>query len=241
MVKNKEPKVLYQSPLKQREVDNKMKVLVFDFDGTIADSKKLYVDIIRDSLLKASYIYPRSSIIRALGPKLEESLLNIRKFDRKTLKKLSREINGFVTEKAKSLKVCRNVKRTIRKLKKSRKYKIILLTNSVRGFARAFLKNNGMEKDFDIIMGSEDFGTKEDAIKKIARRFKMRTRDIIYVGDREMDFRVARHVGSKIIMPYACSWEKTRIMQRKYSKVRIQNLGKMEKILNSKDYSRSGR
>lgn len=221
--------------LRSRMLDRKpaggLRILVFDFDGTIADTKKLYVDIIRDSLLKASYIYPRSSIIKALGPKLEESLLNIRRFDPKTLKGLSMEINDFVTGKARSLKICKNVKRTIKKLKKSRRYKIILLTNSVGQFAHAFLKHNGMENDFDEVLGSEDFLTKDKALKIIGKKFKVKPRDIIYIGDRVMDYEIAKHVGAKIIMPYACSWEKTRIKQKKYDKVRIQNLGKIEKML----------
>jgi len=208
-----------------------VKILVFDFDGTIADSKKLYVDIIHDSLLKASYIYPRSSIIKALGPKLEESLLNIRKFDKKTLKVLSKEINSFVTKEARSLKICAEVKSTLKRLKKSKKYKIILLTNSVRAFANAFLKKNGLGKDFDAILGSEDFSTKDKALREISRKYHVKREEIMYLGDRAIDYRIAKRVGTRIVMPYACSWEKTRIMQKKYRKVRVKNLGMIDLML----------
>jgi len=207
------------------------KILVFDFDGTITDSKKLYVNILHDSLLKASYLYPRSHIVKALGPKLEQSLLNLKKFDRRTLKKLAKEINSFVTKKAESLRICKNVKSEIHRLKKSGKYRIILLTNSVHAFPVAFLKKNKMMKDFDMILGSEDFTTKEDALKKLAKRFKADIRDITYIGDRVGDFKVAKHVGSRIILPYACSWDKSLIRNKKYSKVRIENLGQIEKMI----------
>ena len=210
------------------------KLLVFDFDGTIADSKRLYVDIIHDSLAKASYIYPRSSIIRALGPKLEGTLLNLKNFDKKTLKKLSEEINDFVTGKAESLKVCPHVKSELRKLSRSGKYRIILLTNSVRAFSIAFLKKNNMLNDFDLILGSEDFIDKPMELRLLANRFKVNIKDIVYVGDRAMDYKLAKHVGSHIILPYACSWDKSKIMSRKYSKVRIENLGKIEEKLNGK-------
>ena len=207
------------------------RILVFDFDGTIADSKKLYVDIIHDSLLKASYIYPRSHIIKALGPKLEGTLLNIRRFDRKTLRKLSSEINDFVIKKAESLKVCKNVKKELHKLRISGKYRIILLTNSAHDFPEAFLKKNNMIKDFDMILGSEDFEDKEGALKGIARRFKAKPEEIVYIGDKIKDYNIARHAGSRIVLPYACSWDKSLIANRKYSKVRIENLGKIEKLL----------
>ena len=209
------------------------KILVFDFDGSIADSKKLYIDIITDSLAKASYIYPRSHIIKALGPKLEDSLLNIRKFDPKTLKKLSREINDFVTQKAESLKVCPHVKSELKKLHKSRKYTIVLLTNSVRAFSIAFLRKNKMLNDFDLILGSEDFMDKPKELRLLAQKFKVRAKDVVYIGDRVMDYRIAKHVGSRIVIPYSCSWDKSRVASKKYSKVRIENLGKIEKLISS--------
>jgi len=209
----------------------KKKILVFDFDGTIADSKKLYVSIIQDSLAKASLIYPRSHIVKALGPKLETSLLNIRKFDKKTLKKLSREINDFVIGKAESLKVCPRVKSELRKLRKSGKYRIVLLTNSVKAFSIAFLKKNKMLDDFDIILGSEDFMDKPKELKELARKFKVKIKDIVYIGDKISDYKIAKQAGSQIILPRACSWDKSEIIDKKYSKVRIENLGKIEKLI----------
>lgn len=207
------------------------RVLVFDFDGTIADSKKLYTDIIHDSLAKASFIYPRSHIVRAMGPKLEGTLLNLQKFDRKTLRKLSREINNFVIDKAESLKVCAHVKSELRKLHRSGKYKIVLLTNSVRAFSIAFLKKNKMLNDFDLILGSEDFMDKPRELRLLAKKFKVKMEDVIYIGDREMDYKIAKSVGAKIILPHVCSWDKSLIMNKKYSKVRIENLGKIEKLI----------
>lgn len=207
------------------------KILVFDFDGTIADSKKLYVDIIHDSLAKASYIYPRSHIVRAMGPKLEGTLLNIQKFDRKTLKKLSKEINDFVIVEAESLKVCVHVKSELRKLHRSGKYKIILLTNSVRAFSIAFLKKNKMLNDFDLILGSEDFMDKPRELKLLAKKYKVGIKDVVYIGDRIMDYKIAKQVGARIVLPHVCSWDKSKIMNKKYSKVRIENLGKIGKLL----------
>jgi len=213
--------------------ENRMarKILVFDFDGTIADSKKLYTDIIHDSLAKASFIYPRSHIVRAMGPKLEGTLLNLRKFDRKTLKKLSKEINDFVIAKAESLKVCANVKSELRKLHRSGKYRIVLLTNSVRAFSIAFLKKNKMLNDFDLILGSEDFMDKPKELRILAKKYKVNIKDLIYIGDRIMDYKIARQVGAGIVLPRVCSWDKSEIMDKKYSKVRIENLGKIEGLL----------
>ena len=117
----------------------KKRVIVFDFDGTIADSKELYVKVIHDSLVKASFIFPRSRIVRAMGPKLEGTLKNLRKFDKKTLRALSREINGWVVSEAEKLRVCPQVKSSLARLKNSGRFRIILLTNSVRHFPMCWL------------------------------------------------------------------------------------------------------
>jgi len=92
------------------------KLVIFDFDGTIADSKKLYVEIIRTSLLKALFLYPKSRIVKALGPKLNATLQNLN-IAPKLRKKLSKEINSWITEKAASLKVCPYAAQTLKKLK----------------------------------------------------------------------------------------------------------------------------
>jgi len=206
----------------------KKKILVFDFDGTIADSKKLYVEVIHDSLLAASFIFPRSRIVKAMGPKLRQTLLNLKRFDQKTLKGLSEEINEWVTREAERLNVCPHVKSSLRRLKRSGRYRTILLTNSVRAFPIAFLKKNGMLRDFDVVLGSEDFDDKEKALRGIAKRFGVKPKEITYIGDKTTDYRIARHVGTKILLPYACSWDKSLIMQKRYSKARISSLDELE-------------
>jgi phosphoglycolate phosphatase-like HAD superfamily hydrolase len=124
-----------------------MKILVFDFDGTIADSKKLYISMIYSSLLEHSLIYPKSHITRALGPKLEATLKRINHFSPDLLQKLKKNINSDIAKKAKSLKLCPYAKETLEKLHE--KNKIILLTNSAGRFAKQVLKHNKILKYFD--------------------------------------------------------------------------------------------
>jgi phosphoglycolate phosphatase len=192
------------------------KVIAFDFDGTIADSKKLYIETIRNSLIKHSFIYPKGHIAKALGPKLEETLRNLDRFSPEMLQKLKKDINDDVTKEAKKLRACPGAKETLKKLQEHGS-KIVLLTNSAGRFAIAFLRKNNMLKYFDNLFYAENFGKKEDALKAIAKRYNTKTRDITYVADKKADVKIAKNAGCRIIVPLACSWDKKMFHGEKYT------------------------
>jgi phosphoglycolate phosphatase len=209
------------------------KIIIFDFDGTIADSKKLYIDTIHHSLLEHSFLvrnqqisehpknakhffgYPKSRVTKALGPKLEMTLKNLDKFSPELMKKLKMQINSDITKKAKSLKMCPYARETLKKLKQ-KGWKIMLLTNSAGKFISAFLKHHKVEKYFDRLFYAENFSSKESAIRQITRQYKVKVSDVIYVADKLSDVKIAKNVGCRIIVPSACSWDKKKFRHEKY-------------------------
>ena len=191
-------------------------VLVFDFDGTIADSKKVYIETIHHSLLEHSFIFPKGHVARALGPKLEQTLLNLKKFSPRTLKSLKDQINKDVTKKARKLKLCAHAKDTLKRLKQEG-YRIILLTNSARRFIITFLKHNKMMNYFDKLYYAENFRTKEEAIRKIAKNYNTKVKDVTYIADKIKDVKIARNAGCRIIIVLACSWDKGKFHGERYT------------------------
>src|SRR4030042_3749752 len=93
-----------------------IKLLVFDFDGTIADSKKLYIDSIYHSAKKHGYRLSRAFIEKNVGAKLDASLFSMK--IKRNAEKIAREVNHFVTSKATSIKLCPYVIETLEKTKK---------------------------------------------------------------------------------------------------------------------------
>ena len=191
------------------------KILVFDFDGTIADSKRLYINMIYSSLLEHSLIYPKSHITRALGPKLEITLNNINKFSPKLLQKLKKKINSDITKKAKSLKLCPYANETLKRLHENNK--IFLLTNSSGKFVRQVLRYNKILRYFSRLYYAENFSSKEQAIKSIAGKYKTKIKDVIYIADKVSDVKIARNVGCRIIISLACSWDKNKLKGKNYT------------------------
>lgn len=199
------------------------KVVVFDLDGTLIDSRKIYIDTIHNALLEHYLIYPKSHISRALGPKIEASLKNIGKFNDKTVKILKNTINRYIPEKTRKIKLTPYAKQALQKLK-SNGYKIVLLTNSAKRFAVPVLKHQKIAKYFNKFYFAENFPKKEDAMKAIARKYKIKTKDIIYVADKMSDVKIARNVGCRIIITLAKSWDKNKLKGKKYSIASLKNL-----------------
>jgi HAD superfamily hydrolase (TIGR01549 family) len=206
-----------------------IKVAVFDFDGVLADSKRLYIETIQGSLLKNYFVFPKTRISKSLGPKIEVTLQNIHKFDPKIVSKIKRRINTWVAKKTKSLKICPYVKPTLEDLR-SKKIKIILLTNSARKYTSLFLKRNKAYKFFDKTFCAEDFDIKEEAIEKIAKEFKVKKKEIVYVADRIADIDIAKRAKCNVVIVRACSWDRKTLRDRK-EKFIIKNLSKLKNVI----------
>jgi HAD superfamily hydrolase (TIGR01549 family) len=192
------------------------KVAVFDLDGTLIDSKKLYIDTIHHSLLEHYFIYPKSHISRALGPKVEITLKRINKFSPKILKKLKDRINNDISKKASRIKLAPYAKEALQRLK-SKNYAVILLTNSAGKFANAILKRNKILKYFSRLYYSEKFSSKENAIKAIAKKYKTKVKNITYVADKMSDVKIARKAGCRIVIVLAKSWDKKKVKGKRYA------------------------
>ena len=66
-----------------------------------------------------------------------------------------------------------------------------------------------MLEDFDLILGSEDFIDKPRELRELAKKFKVKREDIVYIGDKVSDYKIAKQAGTRVILPYVCSWDKS--------------------------------
>lgn len=189
-------------------VDGKIKLIVFDLDGTLADSKKVYIETIGGVLEKYGFHFSAKQIEDAMGPKLNATLLNLRKFDKKMLHDLKVEINLIIEDCAPRLKAAPYSAQVLKKLKNSGNYKIVLMTNSTHRFAHNFVHNAGIEEYFDQILGAEDFVDKETAFHTLFKELKVKPDETIYIGDKTSDYDRAKKVGCGLALSKAIAWDK---------------------------------
>ena len=202
-----------------------IKLIVFDLDGTLVDSKGLYVNTIQEVLKVHSMNFKKYDISKAMGPKTRQTLLNLTNIEPNLLDQLRNEINPRVEMYAASLKLCPYVQEVLRDIKKNKKQKILIMTNSTRKYIFTALNKKGIWGLFDEVFGAEDFLNKETGFHTIFKNYHVKPDETLYVGDRRSDFDIAKSVGCQILLVKARSWDKTKIStDKQYRKVLINDL-----------------
>ena len=177
-------------------------LLIFDFDGTIADTKTVYYRAIYDGVKKFGYSYKDVDKIVDLGTSLKGVLRKLG-FSFLILWFLHRKIIKNVKKQANEVKKCKDVD-SIRKIKTEK----ILVTNSLKEFVFPILKHFKLQKEFKGIYGAEDFSSKEEFIKNYLKENKIKKENCYYIGDRASDAKIARKAGClSVIISGTCAWD----------------------------------
>jgi len=200
---------------------------VFDLDGVFADSKKEYVETIHDSLTKRGYGFSKKRISYCLGQRMPNTLNNLG-IKGKERVEIGKEAHANIAKISPSLKLCLHAKEVLSFFRRDNEIKIAQLTNSTRRYTLRFLNKHKIRKYFHLILGGDQFNTKNDAFKMLFKRFKVEPEETIYIGDRRSDGEIAKAVGCKYILIYKCSWDKAKI--KRTSKYVLNDLSKLIKF-----------
>lgn len=202
-----------------------MKLLIFDFDGTIADTKTVYYNSIGGELRMLGY-----------REKDVDKALDIGMSLRRTLKRLHL---GFISRFIMRRKIMKNVEKYTRKIKKCKDVdyiksiedKKILVTNSLKEFALPILKHLKLERDFSEIYGADDFSDKSDFIKSYIESRGLEKSECFYIGDRVADIKLARKVGCvSVVISGKCSWNSRADLLKARPDFILQDLGDLKKV-----------
>ena len=183
-----------------------MKILVFDFDGVIIDSKKMYIKVIKKALEENGQNIPLKEIDAKLIPSIKGTIDILVSKDIENRKEIvenaeKRVIDLTASEGLENLKLGENVVETLEELKINNK--LFLLSNSHSGFIKKVLEKHNLNRYFnEIITLDSDFSSKVEALKYISKTEKVDISEMIYIGDTEYDIEIAKKIGCKIIIIY---------------------------------------
>lgn len=187
-------------------MNKKPKTIIFDFDGTIADSVDVFIDIARkisgeNTKIEAEELRSLRGLIR-FGQRINASYW---RFPLALAK-----VRSMVDRHIREIEPFDGMPEVIKKLHASGHQLFIVSTNA-RGTIEKFLRLNGLAEYFGGVYGSRKFVTsKTKSLKLLVKREKLAPADSVFIGDEFRDYEAARSVGmSWIAVTWGFSREET--------------------------------
>lgn len=178
------------------------KTIIFDFDGTIADTFSTLVKIVNNLALEFDYpLVDELELLRLsnLSSKdiIRQSPVGLHKLPF-LMKRIKRELNGRIGY----LSAFEGMGETLDNLHQ-RGYVLGVITSNWETSVREFLCRNGLEGYFQFIYSSNNLFGKHRTINRVMRNHQLSITDTFYVGDETRDIESAKKSNIKVV---AVTW-----------------------------------
>lgn len=178
-----------------------LKAVIFDFDGTLADTEYILYRVYEQICRKHNYpIISRDRLhllkTMSIRDRFREAGVPIFK-----LPQLAREALHIYSEHINTADPFPSVRELIQNLKKQKLFLNIVSSNSKKNIEQ-FLESHNLEYFEHVYCTSTLFG-KHRAIKQSLKELEIESHEAVYIGDEQRDIIVCRKVPIKII---AVSW-----------------------------------
>jgi len=173
------------------------KVIIFDFDGTLADTIDILLSITNRLSAEFGFKSATKEELAQLSNLnswqiLQYSGISIFKFPL-LIRRLKAELQSEVPH----IQLFPGIKEVLLELKK-RGFQLGIITSNSRENVLGSLERNGLQDTFTFIYSGSTFG-KHKVINKWLRIEKIHTEKVVYVGDEIRDIDAAKKTGIKVI------------------------------------------
>jgi phosphoglycolate phosphatase len=179
-----------------------MNVIVFDFDGTIADTLETIIKIINDLSEKFGYEATSSEELRRLRNLSSQAIIKESGISPIQLPCLVREVRKRLNGEIAFVPPIPGIPEALAQLKQ-RDYRLGILTSNSQDNVWEFLRANRLESLFDFVDSSTSILGKSRTIARMLRRRNLSRDRVVYVGDETRDIEAARAQNLRAI---AVSW-----------------------------------
>ncbi len=173
------------------------KYIIFDFDGTLVDSKDLSIKIINQLAVKYRFEPLSSKKIEALRKlsivdRCRQLNFPIYKIPFAALEFLSRYRNSTG-----QLALFDGIKELLDRLK-AHGYEIAIISSNSEATIKEFLRKNKIDTISDVICSQNIFG-KDQVLKTFLKKHGLKRSQVLYVGDELRDIVACKEANIKII------------------------------------------
>lgn len=174
-----------------------VKYVVFDFDGTLADSRMVFVSAWNSLAKKYSFNEMKLEeldTIRKLTIKERCKLLNCPMY---RIPLIIPPLYKLYRQSIQEVKLYDKVKEMLKGLE-DRGIKVAIISSNSEDNIKNFLSRNEIKSIDRILCSSRIFG-KDRLMRKFLKEHKLSTSEVIYVGDEHRDIVASKKVGIKMI------------------------------------------
>jgi phosphoglycolate phosphatase len=179
-----------------------IQTVIFDFDGTIADSHSKIIEII--NRLSGEFGYPPvddEELIRLKNSSSKEILKNA-KISLFKIPFLVRRVQKELRKEIDDLNLIEGIREALLELK-AQGYQLGIITSNVKNNVLAFLQTNELDRLFDFIYSGTNLFGKHRTIKRVLKRHNLKVDRVIYIGDETRDIVSSKRSKIKVI---AVAW-----------------------------------
>ncbi|MGH7241699.1 MAG: HAD-IA family hydrolase [Candidatus Saccharimonadales bacterium] len=170
--------------------------VIFDFDGTIADSFALAVHIY-EQLLRGGELVPEAELERLRSMSMLHVALELKIAPWRVPFLLARG-RTMMRRKIDTVQAFDGMPELIRQLNQDGHKLFITSSNSVQNI-KPLLKRYNLRKEFIKLYGSAGLFGKANLLKRLMRRQKLDPHETFYIGDEVRDIEASRRAGIRVI------------------------------------------
>ncbi len=171
--------------------------IVFDFDGTLADSQSVVLELYNDTAKERDFRHINREDwpkVRRMGIAEGLKFAGIKAYQIPGLLALGKR---EMVKRARDIKLFPGVADVVKQLN-AYGHEVYLLSTNSNQVVNTVLKNNGLIGYLTVLKSSQIFG-KARAIRGLMRKHKLKSGDVWMVGDEVRDIQAAQKAGVNII------------------------------------------
>jgi len=178
------------------------KTILFDFDGTLANTLKTVVEIYNKVAPEYNCKTVELEDVSRLQAMTISHLMKEHGISHITLAILLVRVRKELHINIDHVKPFFGIEEQLQTLKKMG-YQLGIMSSNSQKNVHTFLESNNMKHLFDFVHTSKNIFGKHTAIKRIISNLSLQTNDVVYVGDETRDIEACKKIGVKIA---AVSW-----------------------------------
>jgi phosphoglycolate phosphatase len=182
-------------------MQNNSKLIVFDFDGTLADTLDALLRIVNRLAPEFKYKQISNEQVDSFKYLTPWEIIKLSKVSLWKLPFLLKRVKEEFPREVRHVKLFPGVVELLLSLK-SRGYRLGIVSSNSEANIRSLLNQNNLEYLFDFVTTASTFG-KGKVIERMMKKYNCSKSDAIYIGDEIRDIQAARSIQIRIV---AVAW-----------------------------------